>query len=139
MSFNITSSRLSSYVYTHSITSLSINEAIVYNKWHETELERWLGDHNVPYPTPADRKDLENLVKSNWESKTSSPYMDWEPSQLQSYIKSLGKEVKKGTESNKESLVSEVKGYWSGAADSTTKSFDNLKDWIFDRSSPFLT
>ncbi|KAG9571229.1 hypothetical protein KCU77_g3947, partial [Aureobasidium melanogenum] len=29
-----------------------------YNKWHETELERWLSDHDVPYPTPADRKDL---------------------------------------------------------------------------------
>ena len=75
-------------------------------------------------------------MKSNWESKTSAPYTDWEPSQLQSYIKSQGQEVKKGTESNKDSLVSQVKGYWSGAADSTTKSFDNLKDWIFDRSSP---
>merc|ERR1711900_74741 len=24
----------------------------VYNKWHETELERWLSDHNVPQITP---------------------------------------------------------------------------------------
>ncbi len=32
-----------------------------YNKWHETELERWLSDHDVPYPTPADRRDLEKL------------------------------------------------------------------------------
>jgi len=45
----------------------------VYNKWHETELERWLSDHDIPYPTPADRKDLENLVKSNWESKVHVP------------------------------------------------------------------
>ena len=44
--------------------------------------------------------------------------------------------MKKGTESNKESLVSQVKGYWSDTADSTTKTFDNLKDWVFDRSSP---
>lgn len=110
--------------------------ATAYNKWHETELERWLGDHNIPYPTPADRKDLENLVKTNWESKTSIPYTDWEPAQLQSYIKSKGQNVKKGTESNKDSLVSQVKGYWSDATDSTAKSFDNVKDWIFDGSSP---
>ncbi|KKY28595.1 putative stress response protein [Phaeomoniella chlamydospora] len=45
----------------------------VYNKWHETELERWLSDNNVPYPSPADRKDLENLVKANWESKVQTP------------------------------------------------------------------
>ncbi|KAJ6011189.1 hypothetical protein N7451_002601 [Penicillium sp. IBT 35674x] len=45
----------------------------VYNKWHETELERWLSDHDIPYPAPADRKDLENLVKSNWDSKVQKP------------------------------------------------------------------
>ncbi|ETI25535.1 hypothetical protein G647_02308 [Cladophialophora carrionii CBS 160.54] len=44
-----------------------------YNKWHETELERWLSDHDVPYPTPADRKDLENLVKENWQAKVVDP------------------------------------------------------------------
>lgn len=45
----------------------------VYNKWHETELERWLSDHDIPYPTPADRKDLENLVKENWQAKVVEP------------------------------------------------------------------
>ncbi|OJJ71895.1 hypothetical protein ASPBRDRAFT_125142 [Aspergillus brasiliensis CBS 101740] len=45
----------------------------VYNKWHETELERWLSDHDIPYPSPADRKDLESLVKSNWEAKVQKP------------------------------------------------------------------
>ncbi|KAJ5584507.1 uncharacterized protein N7459_004307 [Penicillium hispanicum] len=45
----------------------------VYNKWHETELERWLSDHDIPYPTPADRRDLENLVKSNWDNKVQKP------------------------------------------------------------------
>ncbi|EHY53547.1 hypothetical protein HRR83_003753 [Exophiala dermatitidis] len=44
-----------------------------YNKWHETELERWLSDHDVPYPSPADRKDLENLVKENWQAKVVQP------------------------------------------------------------------
>ncbi|OKL62655.1 hypothetical protein UA08_01638 [Talaromyces atroroseus] len=45
----------------------------VYNSWHETELERWLGDHDIPYPTPADRKDLEKLVKTNWNAKVQVP------------------------------------------------------------------
>ena len=106
-----------------------------YNKWHETELERWLSDHNVPYPTPADRKDLENLVKSNWQSKVSTPYADWEPSQLQSYLKVKGHEVKKGTESNKNSLVNQVKSYWHESADTASDSYNSVKDWIFDGSS----
>ena len=46
---------------------------LAYNKWHETELERWLSDHDIPYPTPADRKDLENLVKTNWGEKVQQP------------------------------------------------------------------
>jgi len=45
----------------------------VYNKWHQTELERWLSDHNIPYPTPADRKELEHLIKANWESNVQVP------------------------------------------------------------------
>ncbi|KAL9612655.1 MAG: hypothetical protein Q9167_002782 [Letrouitia subvulpina] len=103
-----------------------------YNKWHETELERWLSDHNVPYPTPADRKDLENLVKSNWESKIARPYNDWEPAQLQSYMKFKGTEAKKGTESNKDSLVNQVEGIWHESTGTATNSYHSVKDWIFD-------
>ena len=107
----------------------------MYNKWHETELERWLSDNNIPYPTPADRKDLENLVKQNWESKISSPYSDWEPSQLKSYLATKGHSIKQGTESNKESLVSQVKGYWTESVDTASDSYKSVKDWIFDRYS----
>lgn len=49
------------------------NAISAYNKWHETELERWLSDHDVPYPTPADRKDLEILVKDNWQAMVVEP------------------------------------------------------------------
>ncbi|KAL4780230.1 hypothetical protein BJX76DRAFT_54171 [Aspergillus varians] len=45
----------------------------IYNKWHETELERWLSDHDIPYPSPADRKDLESAVKTNWDLKVQKP------------------------------------------------------------------
>ena len=50
------------------------NTSIAYNKWHETELERWLSDHEIPYPAPADRKDLESLVKDNWQQKVVDPF-----------------------------------------------------------------
>lgn len=75
-------------------------------------------------------------MKSNWQSKTSSPYSDWEPSRLQSYLKSKGHELKKGSESNTESLVSQVKSCWTESADSASNSYKSVKDWIFNRSSP---
>ncbi|KAK5017039.1 hypothetical protein LTR39_001763 [Cryomyces antarcticus] len=103
-----------------------------YNEWHETELERWLSDHDVAYPTPADRKDLENLVKQNWDSKVSAPYSSWDTKQLQNYLSSKGHQVKKGTESNKDSLVGQVKSAWHETGDTASNSYDSVKDWIFD-------
>ena len=108
---------------------------LAYNKWHETELERWLSDNNIPYPTPADRKDLENLVKSNWNAKIATPYKDWDTPQLQSYLKSKGADTKKATDANKNSLVNSVKSYWTDSSDTATDSYHSVKDWIFDRYS----
>jgi len=104
----------------------------VYNKWHETELERWLSDHNVPYPTPADRKDLENLVKSNWNDKVVTPYNSWDTKQLQNYLSSKGYQAEKGAKQNKNTLVSSVKGYWSDTEESVNSAYSNVRDWIFD-------
>jgi len=104
----------------------------VYNKWHETELERWLSDHNVPYPNPSDRKDLENLVKDNWQSKVASPYSDWEAPQLQSYLKQKGVETKDAAGSSKASLISSVKSYWYETDDKADDAWSSVKDWIFD-------
>ncbi|OCL04758.1 hypothetical protein AOQ84DRAFT_415432 [Glonium stellatum] len=103
-----------------------------YNKWHETELERWLSDHNVPYPTPADRKDLENLVKENWNSKVVNPYNSWDTQQLQSYLSFKGQQAKKGTEKNKDNLIAQVKSYWADTEDSVSSSYSSVRDWIFD-------
>jgi len=107
-------------------------KAAVYDKWHETELERWLSDHNVPYPTPADRKDLENLVKDNWNGKVVQPYQSWETPQLSAYLKERGYQVKKGTEKNKDSLISQVKQYWYETESEATNAYTNVRDWIFD-------
>lgn len=103
-----------------------------YNKWHETELERWLSDNNVPYPSPADRKDLENLVKNNWNDKVVSPYNSWDTNQLQKYLSSRGEEVKKGTEKNKDSLIEQVKASWTDTGDRAGDAYGSVRDWIFD-------
>ncbi|TVY48247.1 Meiotic sister chromatid recombination protein [Lachnellula occidentalis] len=108
----------------------------VYNKWHETELERWLSDHNVPYPTSADRKDLENLVKNNWQSKVASPYNDWDANQLGSYLKQKGVETKDAASdtaaANKDGLIAQVKNYWYETEEKAEDSYSSVKDWIFD-------
>jgi len=104
----------------------------VYNKWHETELERWLADNNVPYPTPADRKDLENLIKDNWNDKVVTPYNSWDANQLSKYISSTGESIKDGAVKNKDALVSQVQASWKGTEDSVNDAYSNSKDWIFD-------
>lgn len=104
-----------------------------YNKWHETELERWLSDHDVPFPTASDRKDLQDLVKAHWEDKVATPYNSWDSNQLQSYLSKQGQKVKAGTEKNKDSLLSQVKSYWSETADQASDSYSSVQDWIFDR------
>lgn len=105
----------------------------MYNKWHETELERWLADHNIPYPTPADRLELENLVKENWQSKIAQPYNDWDPSQLSSYLKQKGVQSKDSVGANKDGLVLQVKTYWYETEDKAEEAWSSVKDWIFDR------
>jgi hypothetical protein len=105
----------------------------VYNKWHQTELERWLSDHDVPYPSPADRKDLENIVKDNWQSKVGSPYSDWDTKQLQSYLSEKGVETKDSAASTKDSLLTQVKNAWYETEDKAEDAWSSVKDWIFDR------
>lgn len=104
----------------------------VYNKWHETELERWLSDNNIPYPTPSDRKDLENLVKDNWQSRVATPYNDWDTEQLTSYLKLKGLETKDTAAQNKDSLLATVKSNWYEAEDKAEDAWSSVKDWIFD-------
>jgi len=106
--------------------------SVVYNKWHETELERWLSDNNIPYPTPADRKDLENLVKDNWNNYVVQPYNSWDTNQLQKWLSSNVHEAKKRTEKNKDNLVNQVQQAWHETEDTSFKAYENVKDWIFD-------
>ncbi|KAI1760415.1 hypothetical protein GGR53DRAFT_509814 [Hypoxylon sp. FL1150] len=103
-----------------------------YNKWHETELERWLSDNDIPYPTPADRKDLENLIQKNWDSYAVAPYKNWDTDKLTSYLKSKGVETKESTKANKDSLLSQVEGAWFETEDKAQTAWTSVKDWILD-------
>ncbi|KXH53128.1 hypothetical protein CNYM01_01849 [Colletotrichum nymphaeae SA-01] len=103
-----------------------------YNKWHETELERWLSDHDIPYPTPADRKDLEKLIENNWNDYVVSPYNSWDTDRLQSYLKAKGLETEGAAKANKESLVAQVQGSWYETSDQAQNAYLSVKDWILD-------
>ncbi|KAI1375732.1 hypothetical protein F4677DRAFT_115088 [Hypoxylon crocopeplum] len=103
-----------------------------YNKWHETELERWLSDHDIPYPTPADRKDLENLIQKNWDSYAVSPYKNWDSDKLTAYLQSKGVETKESAKSNKDALVSQVANTWYETEDKAQTAWTNVNDWILD-------
>ncbi|KAI0850631.1 hypothetical protein F5Y00DRAFT_232823 [Daldinia vernicosa] len=103
-----------------------------YNKWHETELERWLSDNDIPYPTPADRKDLENLIQKNWDSYAVAPYKNWDTDKLTAYLKSKGIETKESAKSNKDSLVSQVANAWYETEDKAQTAWTNVQEWILD-------
>jgi hypothetical protein len=104
----------------------------VYNKWHETELERWLNDYNIPHPTPSDRKSLENTVKENWDKNVVNPYYSWDAKTLSNYLTSKGQQAKKGTEKDAKSLAEQVKVYWTETEESANQAYGSVKDWIFD-------
>jgi hypothetical protein len=104
----------------------------VYDKWHETELERWLSDHGVPHPGPTDRKNLQKAVADNWNSKIVSPYTSWDAQSLSNYLTVKGKQAKKGTEKDAKSLAEQVKEYWTETEESANQAYSNVRDWIFD-------
>ena len=62
----------------------------------------------------------------------AKPYSKWDTNQLTSYLNARGKEVKKGTEKNKDSLLSQVQGYWHESAYQASDSYYNVQDWTFD-------
>ncbi|KAJ4994120.1 Meiotic sister chromatid recombination protein 1 [Stagonosporopsis vannaccii] len=104
----------------------------VYDRWHESELERWLSDNNIPHPSPSDRKNLQKTVADNWNDKIVNPYQSWDAKSLQNYLTARGQEAKKGTENDAKSLAEQVKAYWYETEDSANQAYGNVKDWIFD-------
>ncbi|KAL1840668.1 hypothetical protein VTJ49DRAFT_218 [Mycothermus thermophilus] len=103
-----------------------------YNRWHETELERWLSDHDIPYPTPADRKTLEQLIQKNWDENVVEPYRKWDTQKLTGYLAQKGVESKEAAEDTRESLLTRVKSSWYESEDKAQDAWGNVKDWILD-------
>lgn len=103
-----------------------------YNKWHQTELERWLSDHNIPYPAASDRKDLQDIVEKNWDNHVVAPYHDWDAERLQTFLQSKGQEIERDAKANKDTLLNRVKSTWYETEDNAQNAWSNVKDWIFD-------
>ncbi|KAH7039649.1 uncharacterized protein B0I36DRAFT_309028 [Microdochium trichocladiopsis] len=117
---------------TNAVASSSWFSKAAYNKWHETELERWLSDHDIPYPTPADRKDLEKIIQDNWDAYAVSPYKNWDTDSLAAYLKARGIETKNAAVENKDALVSQVQNSWYETEDKAQSAWSNARDWILD-------
>jgi len=119
-----------------------------YNKWHETELERWLSDHDVPYPTPADRKDLENLVKENWQAKVVDPvaatgdkanehygsvkdwiFDSWSESSLKSFLDHHG--IPAPQPRTRDSLLATVRHNYEAIAKKAGEYYHYPGDWLY--------
>ena len=103
-----------------------------YNKWHETELERWLTDHDIPHPSPATRSDLESLVQQNWDAHVASPYTSWSAPQLRSYLQSKGHDASAYAGDTQEALLRKVKGSWYETEDKSGQAWGDVKGWMFD-------
>ncbi|KAI5815695.1 hypothetical protein BZA77DRAFT_333886 [Pyronema omphalodes] len=103
-----------------------------YNKWQQAELERWLADHDIPYPTSADRKDIEKIVQDNWQTRVVDYYKSWDTPQLQSYLSDTGKELDAKRREDKNWLLQQVKAGWHETEKSAGAAFEHMKDWVFD-------
>ncbi|KAJ9629078.1 hypothetical protein H2204_009018 [Knufia peltigerae] len=120
----------------------------VYNKWHETELERWLSDHDIPYPTPADRKDLENLVKENWQAKVVEPVVatgdkandhygsvkdwifdSWSESSLKSFLDHHG--IPAPQPRTRDSLLATARHNYEAVAKKAGQYYHYPGDWLY--------
>lgn len=95
-----------------------------------------MSDHDIPYATPADRKDLEEIVKKNWDTKVSAPYTDWDIKRLQQYLADRGYQAAEGADQSKNSLIASVKNYWHETEDQAQEAYAGVKNWIFDRLVP---
>lgn len=95
-------------------------------------MERWLSDNDIPYPTPADRKDLENLIQKNWDSYAVAPYKNWDSDKLTAYLQTKGIETKESAKSGKDSLISQVQNSWYETEDKAQTAWTSVSDWFLD-------
>jgi Putative nuclear envelope organisation protein len=106
----------------------------VYNAWHKTELEKWLDDHDIPYPAAADRKDLADAVSKHWDQASTAVYETWDDNRLRTWLEARAVEFDAGAK--KDALIDQVKSNWYGAKADTESAWETVKDWVFDSYAP---
>ena len=102
----------------------------MYNEWHKTDLERWLDDHDIPYPAAADRKDLADAVAKHWGKVSQAAYETWDENRLRAWLEQRALEF--DVNAKKDALVGLVKSNWYRSKAEVEASWENVKDWVFD-------
>jgi len=108
-------------------------EREAYNRWHQSELERWLQDRNIPFPSAASRRDLENLVQRNWDDFTSANFFQgWSDNRLADFVRAKTGNQPENT-FDRDNLVRQIEGLWSdGWSRLPTERWGDVKSWVFD-------
>lgn len=96
----------------------------IYNKWHETKLEKWLKDHNIPYPAASDRQSLYDTVEKHW-NKITPPYEQWSEKQLRAWLVESGSQASDIAATKKDELINMVQANYEDSSES-------LVSWILD-------
>ncbi|EPS29773.1 hypothetical protein POX_b03205 [Penicillium oxalicum] len=152
MKLNLATGLLCLLATTEVVAATSWWNKAVYNKWHETELERWLSDHDIPYPTPADRRDLEQLVKSNWQARVQKPlgnavdrvseevheakewiFDSWTESQLKSFLDRHG--IPAPQPRKRDALVKAARENYETIAKKVGETAAYPGDWLYENWS----
>jgi len=110
--------------------TLLFRRFLVYNAWHKTELERWLDDHDIPYPAAADRKDLTDRIAQNWDKASTEVYKAWEYNRLREWLQERA--IAFDPKANTQVLLDKVKANWYDRKAEAESSWETVKEWIFD-------
>ncbi|OAX84257.1 hypothetical protein ACJ72_01372 [Emergomyces africanus] len=107
---------------------------------------------NIPYPTPADRKDLEELVKTNWESHIHTPlahttehvsesfsdakewiFDTWSDSQLKAFLDRHG--IASPQPRKRDKLLAAVRENYEGIAKTLGQTTFYPGNWLYEQWS----
>ncbi|KAL2361553.1 hypothetical protein RJZ56_005585 [Blastomyces dermatitidis] len=112
----------------------------------------WFSKADIPYPTPADRKDLEELVKSNWESRIHIPithtaehvseslgdakewiFDTWSDSQLKTFLDRHG--IASPQSSKRDKLLAAVRENYEAIAQKLGHTTLYPGNWLYEQWS----
>lgn len=68
-------------IITSSISFAHFRCLLEYNSWDTAQLQEWLGEHNIKVPKGYTKTELQELVKSNWDSTAAWSQDQYEKAQ----------------------------------------------------------